>query len=65
MSTNNPQTEDERRQYTFEVAFGDHLLRKYGHEGTVDLIAEDPDLLQTFFNAGWAWGKAEHPAPLG
>ncbi len=59
MSAVDPETEEERREYMFDVAFGHYILEKYGPEGTVPLKELNPELLHTFFNAGWAQGKGE------
>ena len=53
-------TEEERRDYMFEVALGHHILeRQAAGETSINLKELKTDLMQEFFAYGWAQGKGE------
>lgn len=64
MSADNPETEEERIQYAFEVSFGSYLLeRQAAGETSIDLKELDTDLLKRFFRSGWRTAHAFLSAP--
>lgn len=62
MSADSPKTEEERQDYVFNTVLGGYIKQKQDDGATsINLKELNPDLLRTFFNAGWGWGKAERP----
>lgn len=53
-----PVSEDDRRKYAFEVAFGSWVMAKQqAGDKQVDISQPTLDIMHFFFSAGWGWGK--------